>query len=76
MYMLNSLECHHKVVTTSGKLYIFFKPRVFELGLCQQKKTCQIIFFCNVQYNCYIYKILYYCAIILEYIIIQFTSRS
>ncbi len=35
IYELNAHERHHKVVVTSGKLEIFFKPRVSELGACQ-----------------------------------------
>ncbi len=37
IYELNAHECHHKVVITSGKLKIFFKPQVSELGACQWK---------------------------------------
>ncbi len=32
IYELNAHERHHKVVIMSGKLEIFFKPRVSELG--------------------------------------------
>ncbi len=35
IYELNAHEHHYKVVITSGKLRIFFKPRVSELGACQ-----------------------------------------
>ncbi len=35
IYELNAHERHHKVVITSGKLEIFFKLRVSELGACQ-----------------------------------------
>ncbi len=35
IYELNAHERHHKVVITSGKLEIFFKPRVSELWACQ-----------------------------------------
>ncbi len=35
IYELNAHERHHKVVVTRGKLEIFFKPRVSELGACQ-----------------------------------------
>ncbi len=37
IYELNAHERHHKVVVTSGKLKIFFKPWVSELGACQWK---------------------------------------
>ncbi len=39
IYELNAHERHHKVVITSGKLEIFFKPRVSELGACQWKNV-------------------------------------
>ncbi len=35
IYELNAHERHHKVVITSGKLEILFKPRVSELWACQ-----------------------------------------
>ncbi len=35
IYELKAHERHHKVVIMSGKLEIFFKPRVSELGACQ-----------------------------------------
>ncbi len=35
IYELNAHERYHKVVITSGKLEIFFKPRVSKLGACQ-----------------------------------------
>ncbi len=39
IYELNAHERHHKVVITSGKLEIFFKPRVSELGTCPWKNV-------------------------------------
>ncbi len=39
IYELNAHERHHKVVITSGKLEIFFKPRVSELGAWQWKNV-------------------------------------
>ncbi len=42
IYELNAHERHHKVVITSGKLEIFFKPRVSELGGVSVKKTCRM----------------------------------
>ncbi len=38
-YELKAHERHHKVVITSGKLDIFFKPWVSELGACQWKNV-------------------------------------
>ncbi len=43
IYELNAHERHHKVVIMSGKLKIFFKPRVSELGTCQlELGACQL----------------------------------
>ncbi len=39
IYELNTLERHYKVIITRGKLYIFFKPQVSELGACQWKNV-------------------------------------
>ncbi len=36
---VESILRYHKVIITSGKLEIFFKPRVSELGACQWKKV-------------------------------------
>ncbi len=36
---LNAHERHHTVVITSGKLEMFCKPRVSELGECQVQWT-------------------------------------
>ncbi len=41
IYKLNAHERHHKVVITSGKLKMFFKPRVSELVRVSEK-TCQM----------------------------------
>ncbi len=90
---------HHKVIITSGKLNIFFKPRFSKsvknhigcnghsqrLKICSASKVVEsntIMIFFLVLYNksctivSYSYKILYYCIIIIEYIIIQLTSPS
>ncbi len=42
IYELNAHERYHKVVITSGKLEIFFKPQVSELGGVSVEKTCRM----------------------------------
>ncbi len=51
MYMLNALERHHKVVTTSGKLEFSLSPEFSSWGRVskKKKKTCQVIFFCTIK---------------------------
>ncbi len=40
IYELNAHERHHKVVITSGKLNIFFKPQVSELVSVKKRVGC------------------------------------
>ncbi len=43
IYELKAQERHHKVVITSGKLKIYFKSRVCELGVCQWKNVSDTV---------------------------------